>query len=387
MRYSIIIPCYKSSQTIRKVVELTMQEMEKLGNKDYEFVLVDDCSPDGGATMAALLGLVRDYACVKVVELAKNAGQHNAVMAGLNHGNGDVYIAMDDDMQTHPSQLKFLLDEFEKGYDIVYGYYPQKKHSNFRNFGSYVNYLTVRILLKKPKDLKTSSFWVIRRFVRDYAVEYRSAYTHLQGLFLRTTRNISSVPIQHFEREVGTSGYTFKKLLGLWSNIIGFSIVPLQLAMYCGYFFSLMGILGAIAVVIHKVIHPETYMGWPSTMAAICFFSGINLLFMGMVGEYVGRIFQGMSNNPQFVVRKLHTRQGEENEMNAEKASAEERASGDSVEGSDAIKKQQNSGSGKGIKNQQSSNSGKGNKKAGAVTAVKVIKKQQSSGRGIKKQL
>ena len=218
--YSIIIPCYRSSKTIRKVVELTMKELEAIGKTEYEFVLVDDCSPDGGETMAALMGLVRDYTCVRVVELAKNAGQHNAVIAGLNAAKGDVFIAMDDDMQTHPSQLKFLLEKFEEGtHDIVYGYYPHKKHSKFRNFGSYINYLSVRILLKKPKDLKTSSFWVIKKFVRDYAIEYKSAYTHLQGLFLRTTRNICSVPIEHFDREVGTSNYTLKKLLKLWSNI------------------------------------------------------------------------------------------------------------------------------------------------------------------------
>ena len=291
-----------------------MQEMDRLDRREYEFVLVDDCSPDDGETMAALMELVRDYACVKVVELAKNAGQHNAVMAGLNEGSGDVFIAMDDDMQTHPSQLGKLLDEFDKGYDIVYGYYEHKEHSKFRNFGSYVNYMTVRILLKKPKDLKTSSFWVIRKFVRDYAVEYKSAYTHLQGLFLRTTRNISSVPIQHFKREVGTSNYTLKKLIKLWSNILGFSIVPLQMATYTGFFFSLIGILAAIGVIILKFVRPATYIGWPSMMATICFFSGLNLMFMGIIGEYVGRIFLGMSKNPQYVVRQVHHRDASDEE-------------------------------------------------------------------------
>lgn len=291
-----------------------MQEMDRLDRREYEFVLVDDCSPDDGETMVALMGLVRDYACVKVVELAKNAGQHNAVMAGLNEGSGDVFIAMDDDMQTHPSQLGKLLDEFDKGYDIVYGYYEHKEHSKFRNFGSYVNYMTVRILLKKPKDLKTSSFWVIRKFVRDYAVEYKSAYTHLQGLFLRTTRNISSVPIQHFKREVGTSNYTLKKLIKLWSNILGFSIVPLQMATYTGFFFSLIGILAAIGVIILKFVRPATYIGWPSMMATICFFSGLNLMFMGIIGEYVGRIFLGMSKNPQYVVRQVHHRDASDEE-------------------------------------------------------------------------
>ena len=174
--------------------------------------------------------------------------------------------------------------------------------------------MTVRILLKKPKDLKTSSFWVIRKFVRDYAVEYKSAYTHLQGLFLRTTRNISSVPIQHFKREVGTSNYTLKKLIKLWSNILGFSIVPLQMATYTGFFFSLIGILAAIGVIILKFVRPATYIGWPSMMATICFFSGLNLMFMGIIGEYVGRIFLGMSKNPQYVVRQVHHRDASDEE-------------------------------------------------------------------------
>ena len=307
MLYSIIIPCYNSSKTIRKVVELTMQEMERQKRTPYEFVLVDDFSPDGGATVKELEALADEYACVKVVELAKNSCQHNAVMAGLNYACGDALIAMDDDMQTHPSQLPVLFEEFDKGYDIVYGYYPQKKHSLFRNFGSYVNYLSVRILIGKPKDMKTSSFWIIRRFIRDYVIEYKSQYTHLQGLFLRTTRNISSVPVKHFEREVGTSNYTLKKLIGLWSNIMGYSIVPLRLATYCGYIFSLLGIFGAAFTVIRKLIVPSMAIGWPSMMAAICFFSGVNLLFLGLIGEYLGRMFLGMSRYPQFVVRKIYT--------------------------------------------------------------------------------
>ena len=305
MLHSVIIPCYKSNQTIRKVVELTMEQFRVMDRGDVEFVLVDDCSPDGGATVRALRGLVDDYSNVRVVELAKNAGQHNAVMAGLNFARGDIMIAMDDDMQTHPSQLPKILGALDEGYDIVYGYYPSKKHSKFRNFGSYVNYMTVRILLKKPKELKTSSFWAIRRFVRDYAIQYTNAFTHLQGVFLRITRNIGSVPVEHFEREVGKSNYTLKKLLQLWSNIMGFSIVPLHMATVLGYFFSGLGLIGALAVIIRKIVRPVTALGWPSMMAAICFFSGLILLFLGLTGEYVGRIFLGQSNNPQFVVRQI----------------------------------------------------------------------------------
>ncbi|MDO5146563.1 MAG: glycosyltransferase family 2 protein [Eubacteriales bacterium] len=306
MLHSIVIPCYKSSQTIRKMVEMTAAELQNLGISQFEFILVDDYSPDGGATLSELKRLAEDYPYVQAISLAKNSGQHNAVMAGLNYASGERIIAMDDDMQTHPSQLRYLLEEIEKGYDIVYGYYPQKKHSAFRNFGSFMNYLTVRVLIGKPKDMKTSSYWVIRRFVRDYVIQYQSPYTHLQGLFLRTTRNISCIPIQHFDREVGESGYTFKKLLQLWSNIMGYSVVPLRMATYCGYFFSILSILGAAFVAIRKLLVPSMAIGWPSMMCAICFFSGIIMLFMGLIGEYLGRMFLGMNRQPQFVIREIY---------------------------------------------------------------------------------
>lgn len=306
MLYSVIIPCYKSDRTIGKVVDLTISQFESMGIREYEFVLVDDHSPDEGKTVKVLRELTAKHPCVISVELAKNSGQHNAIMAGLNYASGDILIAMDDDLQTHPSQLPVILAKLDEGYDIVYGYYLHKQHSKFRNFGTFMNYWTTRILLQKPRDMKTSSFWAIRRFVRDYAVQYPCESTHLQGVFLRITRNIGSVPIEHFKREVGESGYTFKKLLHLWGNIIGFSIVPLKAATYCGFLFSLIGLVLAVAVIIRKILHPVIALGWPSMMAAICFFSGVNLMFLGLIGEYIGRIFMSISNNPQFVVRRVN---------------------------------------------------------------------------------
>ena len=306
MLYSIIIPCYKSSHTIRQVVEMTASEMERQGRTPFEFVLVDDFSPDGGDTICELRALADDYDYVTVIELAQNAGQHNAVMAGLNEAKGDALIAMDDDMQTHPSQLEKMFAAFDEGADIVYGYYPKKKHSGFRNFGSWVNYMSFRILIGKPKDIKTSSFWIIKKFVRDYVVQYKSQYTHLQGLFLRTTRNIACVPIEHFDRAYGQSGYTFKKLVGLWSNVMGFSIVPLRMARNVGLFFSVLSILGALAIILKKLIAPTSAVGWYSMMVSICFFSGLIMLFLGIVGEYLGRMYLGMTNNPQYVVRDVY---------------------------------------------------------------------------------
>lgn len=307
MKYSIIIPCYKSALSIRQVVEETGKELNKLGRTPFEFVLVDDYSPDGGDTLRELRALADENDFVRVVELAQNAGQHNAVMAGLNVADGDVLIAMDDDGQTHWSQLSVLFDEFDKGFDIVYGYYPEKKHSGFRNFGSWINYVSFRVLIGKPKDLKTSSFWIIRKYVRDYVVQYKSQYTHLQGLFLRTTRNISSVPVKHFDRTHGKSGYTIKKLIGLWSNVMGFSIVPLRIARNTGLFFSVLSLLGALAIILKKILAPTSAVGWYSMMVCICFFSGLIMLFLGLIGEYLGRMYLGMSNNPQFVIRDIYS--------------------------------------------------------------------------------
>ena len=311
-KYSVVIPCYKSDQTIEKVVRLTSEELDRLGKNDYEFVLVNDCSPDGGKTLDALKETVKKYPFVTVINLAKNAGQHNAIMAALNYADGDYIIAMDDDMQTHPSQLGVLLEEIDKGYDVVYGYYPEKKHSVFRNFGSRINYWTSRILIGKPKDLHSSSYWVMRKFVRDNIIQYKNSYAYLLGLILRTTRNISCVPIKHFEREVGNSTYTLKALLRLWSSIIGFSIVPLRVSTYCGYFFSGVGIVTAIVVVIKKLLNPAMSMGWPSIMSAMSFFFGLNFMFMGLIGEYAGRIFLGMNKEPQYVIKEVFSGSEEE---------------------------------------------------------------------------
>lgn len=308
MKYSIIIPCYKSSHTIRQVVEETSRELDRLAKTPYEFILVDDFSPDGGETVNELIALSSDYDFVTSIELARNVGQHNALIAGLNYADGEVIIFMDDDMQTHPSQLNKLLSAIDSGYDVVYGYYPNKKHSGFRKFGSWFTHMSVRILIGKPKDLKTSSFVVMRKYVRDSIIKYPAHYTQIQGLILRAVSSdkITSVPIQHFDRAYGESNYTIKKLIGLWSNIAGFSIVPLQLTKRAGVLISLAGLVGIIVLLFRKLIHSTKILGWTSTMMIIIFFSGIVLLTLGVVGEYIGRMFLTMGNYPQFVIREIH---------------------------------------------------------------------------------
>lgn len=305
MDYSIIIPCYKSDQTIGKVIGLLQEEFK---NKEFEIVLVNDGSPDGGKTAQAIYRLVKQYDNVTGIDLAKNIGQHNAILCALNYVEGDYIICMDDDMQTHPNQIYKLIEKIAEGYDMVYAYYPEKKHKWYRNLGSRFSSWTVRMLIGKPKWLKTSSFWIARRFVRDAVIQYHNANAFIPGLILRTTNNIGNVEVEHFDREVGVSGYTLKNLIKLWSNIIGFSVKPLRIASIVGGIFSVVGIFGAIVVIIRKLLFGVNTAGWSSLFMAICFFSGVILMFMGLIGEYVGRLFLASGNQPQFVIRKMEGR-------------------------------------------------------------------------------
>ena len=306
MRYSIVIPCYKSADTIETVVTTTAEEMNKMGRPDFEFVLVNDCSPDQGATIRKLKDLASRLPYVKVIDLAKNSGQHNASMAGLRCATGDVFISMDDDMQTRPSELPKMFKAFDEGYDVVYGAYPEKKESPFRRFGSWVNKMCAVVFLGRPKELRTSSFFILRKYVRDSIVSYEGSHSYLLGLILRSTSNIAQVEVEHFEREVGTSGYTFKSLLKLWSNIIGFTVKPLRLAMEGGMVISAGSIIFAIFILIRKLVHPSIDPGWSSMMVAIFFSLGVELFFIGLIGEYIGRTYMHINKEPQYIIREKY---------------------------------------------------------------------------------
>ena len=302
--YSIIIPCYNSSESIEEVVTSTILEMKKMNKTPIEFILVNDCSPDQGKTVQKLREISKQYKFVKVINLAKNVGQHNAMMAGLRNASGDVLISMDDDMQTRPSELPKMFEAFEMGYDVVYGCYPEKKHSWFRNMGSKFNQMTVNYLLKKPKAIRSSSFWIMRKFVKDSIIEYRGAHTYLLGLILRTTNNIKSVEVKHFEREYGRSGYTLKSLIALWSNIIGFTSKPLEIAMHLGYVISGGAFITALIIFIKKIMDPKLTVGWASMIVSIFFSLGVILIFMGIIGEYIGRMYLQMNSEPKYIKKE-----------------------------------------------------------------------------------
>ena len=304
LKVSVVIPCYYSEATIGTVVRMTRDELAR-GGFESEFVLVNDGSTDG--TFSQIRELCEEDPNVVGIDCAKNSGQHAAIMAGLGLASGQLIMVMDDDMQTHPSQcLKLVQAALDNPQmDIVFAEWPEHKEALWRRMGSAFTEWSFRVMTKRPKDIYSSNFFVLHDYVRDEVVRYTGPYPYVQGLLFRAAGNIMNVEVQHFDREVGTSGYTLKSLVRLWANVLGFSMLPLRLASILGLVIGVIGIISAIAIIISRVLDPTMALGWPSTMAALLTCAGLILLFMGVIGEYIGRLFMTANNSPQYVLRNV----------------------------------------------------------------------------------
>lgn len=302
MKISFVIPCYRSSYTLPEVIEEIQRTMNSRGQLDYEIILVNDSSPDN--TFATIQTICEENSNIIGIDLARNFGQHAAIMAGMHFTTGDTVVCLDDDMQTPASEVFKLLDKIDEGYDVVYARYAQKQHSGFRNFGSVVNSKMTESLLNKPKELYISSYFAARRFVVEEMLQYKNAYPYIIGLVLRTTNKICNVDVTHRAREEGKSGYTLKKLFSLWVNgFTSFSVKPLRTATYCGVGVAFIGFVFAIITIIKKLINPYVPVGWSSTMAGMLIIGGAILLVLGIIGEYIGRIYICLNSSPQYVIR------------------------------------------------------------------------------------
>lgn len=271
---------------------------------DYEVVLVNDCSPDG--VWNVISEICDGNPKVHGICLARNFGQHSALMAGYHFCTGDYVISMDDDGQSAANELYRLVDRLEEGFDVVYADYPVKKENMFRLFGSFLNEKMNEVMIDKPRGIVPNSYYIAKSFVIKEMLKYENAYPYVDGLIFRATRNIGKVQITHRSREVGKSGYTLGKLLSLWMNgFTAFSVKPLRMATVAGSLCAIAGFIYGIVVVIRRLFDNSPISGWSSTMAVMLFIGGMIMIMLGMIGEYLGRIYICINSSPQFVIREM----------------------------------------------------------------------------------
>lgn len=300
---SIIIPVYNGALSIGRLVDELIVQLSPIFR--IEIILVNDCSPDNSEEIC--IGIAKMHPdFVSFYSLAMNVGEHNTVMAGLNKATGDYAIIVDDDFQNPVSEVIKLINYMgSNNFDVVYTWYKEKKHSFFRNLGSRFNDKMANLMLKKPKNLYLSSFKIINRFLINEVIKYNLPYPYIDGLILRTTSNIGKIEVSHNKREMGKSNYTLRKLVSLWMNMFtNFSILPLRISIILGFIFSFIGFLIGIDAIIEKIYNPNVPLGYTYMVIIISIYAGVQLIAIGMVGEYLGRIFMANNKKPQYSIRK-----------------------------------------------------------------------------------
>jgi len=305
---SIVIPVYNAEGSIARLVDALIDVVGPLYK--LEIMLVNDHSADNSEQVC--IALFYKYPdTVKFFSLAKNVGEHNAVMAGLNQSQGDYVVIMDDDFQNPISEvLKLVSHATSHDCDVTFSYYKRKKHAFYRNLGSWFNDKVANIMLQKPRGLYLSSFKILNRFIVNEIIKYDSSFPYIDGLILRATSNFGTVEVEHHKREFGKSGYTLRKLIRLWLNMFtSFSILPLRVATVFGFVFSFIGLLFGVVTILEKLINPNVPLGYTTIIVILLLFAGVQLISLGMIGEYVGRIFFSQNKAPQYTIRKRYEKE------------------------------------------------------------------------------
>lgn len=302
---SFVIPCYRSEKTIEKVINEIKETVGQRKEYDYEVIAVNDCSPDN--VLNVLITLARENPKIKVINLAKNMGKHSAVMAGYSFVKGKYVVNLDDDFQSPVNELWRLIDPLEKNEcDIATAKYYKKKENWMKRMGSDLNLVMTEILLDKPKGVRMENLSVLKRFVCDEMVKYKNPYPYLEGLVFRVTNRVLEVEMDQRERgDDKASGFTLKKSIALVINgLTAFSIKPLRISSVIGVVFAILGFVYGIFTVIHKIVNPQVVMGYSSILAVLLFSVGLIMLMLGLIGEYLGRIYICINDSPQYVIRE-----------------------------------------------------------------------------------
>lgn len=303
-RLSIVIPVYRSMAVLPELVkQIDGALAQSAYASSFEIVLTNDCSPDD--SWSVIQDLAGKHPFVRGISLRKNVGQHNATMAGLRFSRGEIVVIMDDDLQHPPSAILQLAEQIERGADVCYTRYSERQHALWKRFGSRINDIAATWLMKKPKGLYLSSFKALNRDIVDAVLRYDGPYTYLDALIFGTTNSVASVEIKHQRRWEGESTYNFRRLFSLWLKMAtGSSIYPLRAATVAGFSLALLSLIVFVLVVGERMLNPQVPPGWASVIATVLFIGGVQTFCIGVIGEYVGRIYTRVNNAPQFVVGK-----------------------------------------------------------------------------------
>ena len=301
---SIVVPVYRSEKILPHLAEQVFMAMDAAGLANrFELVLVNDASPDGSWQVIQALASRHDF--VRGICLSRNFGQHNATMAGLNQAQGDIVVIMDDDLQHPPQTIMALVTAIRDGYDVCYTRYMNRQHTFWKKLGSWFNDRAASFLLRKPRGLYLSSFKALHRRVVQEVIRYDGPYAYVDGLILDITNHITSVPIEHQARHEGKGNYNLKRLVSLWLKMAtSFSIIPLRIASFTGMILAAVSAVLIVGLVVQKLLHPETPAGWTSLVMTVLFVGGLQLLCLGVIGEYLGRAYLKINRKPQFAVRE-----------------------------------------------------------------------------------
>ena len=299
---SFVIPCYYSEKNLEFVVKEIHTAMAERPAFQYEIVLVNDHSRDG--TMQLIDRLAAEDSRIVGIHFSKNFGQPAALMAGFRAARGAYVITSDDDGQSPVGMVWDFYDKLQEGYDVVSAKYltrPQK--SLIRKMGTFVNELMLQSLLQKPKDMMIASFFMARRGVIEEMTRYEGPYPYIAGLIMRSSGNIANLEVVQRERKSGQSGYSFSKLLKLWANgFTAFSIKPLRLSTILGGLSAAIGVLLMLIMLICKLVSPDATVGLHVQTGVILLMSGLILTAIGLVGEYIGRIYMCINREPQYII-------------------------------------------------------------------------------------
>lgn len=316
MDISFVIPCYCSEKNLETVINRIYDTMRVKPVKTFEIILVNDNSHDG--TWNRIISLSNEHREIVGINLSNNFGQHNALMAGFKVSSGGLIMTSDDDGQTPVEMIWEFGKKIDEGFDVVCAKYVDRKRSGIsRKLGTFMNEYMLEKLLGKPKNVSMAAFFMAKRFVINEVCKYENAFPYMAGLILRTTKNIGNVEMVQEERMSGSSGYSLRKLLKLWVNgFTTFSVKPLRFFVKVGFVVSIIGIAIGIWAIIKKFIYADAVVvGYTSLLSGMFILGGLNLMVMGIVGEYIGRIYMCTNSQPQFVIKNYAVEGEEKDEL------------------------------------------------------------------------